>query len=55
MPKFNITQIVQQTKSYEYIVEADTDSEALAKLDTLNFNSVSDGEGQILSTFVKRC
>lgn len=55
MPKFNITQVVQQTKTYEYTVEADTEADALVKLDVTDFDSVSDGDEEILSTFVQKC
>lgn len=55
MPKFNITQVVKQEKSYEYTVEADTEADALVKLDVTDFDSVSDGDEEILSTFIKEC
>lgn len=55
MPKFNITQIVRQVKTYEYTIEAATEEEALSKMDTLNYDSVSDGEEEIISTNIKEC
>lgn len=55
MKNFIVTQVVKQTKTYIRTIEAETEHEALALVGMVDYDSMQEGDEEVISTMAKEC
>lgn len=53
MKNFIVTQVVKQTKTYIRTIEAETEQEALALVDLVDYDSVHEWDEEVISVIAK--